>query len=202
MRVNSTVGWEPRTRALLRRLLQQTTGTVFEAGAHVGDHLLPLAAAFPNLRFVGLDPDPSKVAFVERMVAANALANVRVITAALDAAPRDDCGLDRSDANAGAWRVGGNGTGACTTIDAVLASADDVGLVHLDLEGFEYRALLGGNATLGRAPNVLFENDHLDEGGRIYDHLDAMGFAKFDEVEHNELWRWASLVPDEEDDYR
>ena len=102
MRVNSTVGWEPRTRALLRRLLQQTTGTVFEAGAHVGDHLLPLAAAFPNLRFVGLDPDPSKVAFVERMVAANALANVRVVTAALDAAPRDDCGLDRSDANAGA----------------------------------------------------------------------------------------------------
>ena len=75
-------------------------------------------------------------------------------------------------------------------------------LVHLDLEGVEYRALLGANATLGRAPNVLFENDHLDEGGRIYDHLDAMGFAKFDEVEHNELWRWASLVPDEEDDYR
>ena len=79
------MGWEPRTRALLRRLLQQTTGTVFEAGAHVGDHLLPLAAAFPNLQFVGLDPDPSKVAFVERMVAANALGNVRVVTAALDA---------------------------------------------------------------------------------------------------------------------
>ncbi|KAH8049208.1 hypothetical protein JL722_12006 [Aureococcus anophagefferens] len=154
MRVNSTVGWEPRTRALLRRLLQQTTGTVFEAGAHVGDHLLPLAAAFPNLRFVGLDPDPSKVAFVERMVAANALANVRVITAALDAAPRDDCGLDRSDANAGAWRVGGNGTGACTTIDAVLASADDVGLVHLDLEGFEYRALLGATPRRRTLPDV------------------------------------------------
>ncbi|KAH8072141.1 hypothetical protein JL721_4055 [Aureococcus anophagefferens] len=112
----------------------------------------------------------AEVAFVERMVAANALANVRGHHRRRGAS--DDRGLDRSDANAGAWR------------------------------GFEYRALLGGNATLGRAPNVLFENDHLDEGGRIYDHLEAMGFAKFDEVEHNELWRWASLVPDEEDDYR
>ena len=191
MRVNSTVGWEPRTRLLLRRLLlREPPGShVFEAGAHVGDHLLPMAAAFPSLRFVGLDPDASKCAFIERMADANRLRNVRVVTAALDAVERTDCGLDRAGLP-GMWRVGSNGTeeGLCTTIDAVMANATTIAVVHLDLEGFEFRAMLGANATLSRAPNVVFENDHGDDPDGVVAHLTTLGFTKLDEVEHNEHW--------------
>ena len=53
--------WEPQTRALIRAHLARivkggNTTTTLEAGMHVGDHLLPLAASFPSLRFVGVDP--------------------------------------------------------------------------------------------------------------------------------------------------
>ena len=67
-----TVGWEPQTRALIHAHLAGVvkggnTTTTLEAGMHVGDHLLPLAASFPSLTFVGVDPDATKCEFVRAM---------------------------------------------------------------------------------------------------------------------------------------
>lgn len=193
-----TVGWEPRTRQLIHAALAEivsagNTSTTLEAGMHVGDHLLPLAAAFPSLQFVGADPDATKCAFVREMALLNNLTNIKVHQHGLAARDRG-CALDVSDANPGGWTISERRLMmqklTCRTVDSF--DLPDLGLLHLDVEGAELRALRGARATLrsARPPLVVFENNHLSNDTRYGTAalLEAHGYVKKDEVEHNEFW--------------
>ena len=163
---------------------------------HVGDHLLPLASSFPSFSFVGVDPDATKCDFVRAMALRHNLTNVRVYHNGLAARDRA-CALDVSDANPGGWSIGG-GSGRptkkrllCRTVDSFLEDVADLGLLHLDVEGAELRALRGARATLRSArPLLVFENNHLSNDTQYGTAalLEAHGYVKRDEVEHNEVW--------------
>ena len=195
-----TVGWEPQTRSLihahLARIVHEgNTTTTLEAGMHVGDHLLPLASAFPSLTFVGVDPDETKCEFVRAMALRHNLTNVRVYHNGLAARDRA-CALDVSDANPGGWSIEERRRLTkkrllCRTVDSFLDDVSDLGLLHLDVEGAELRALRGARATLRSArPLLVFENNHLSNDTRYGTAalLEAHGYVKTDEVEHNEVW--------------
>ena len=171
------------------------TTTTLEAGMHVGDHLLPLASAFPSLRFVGVDPDSTKCEFVRAMATRNNLTNVRVYHNGLAARDRA-CALDVSDANPGGWAIDERRRLMkrrllCRTVDSFLEDISDLGLLHLDVEGAELRALRGARATLRSArPLLVFENNHLSNDTQYGTAalLEAHGYVKTNEVEHNEVW--------------
>ena len=195
-----TVGWEPQTRALIHAHLARivkdgNTTTTLEAGMHVGDHLLPLAASFPSLTFVGVDPDATKCDFVRDMALRHNLTNVRVYHNGLAARDRA-CALDVSDANPGGWSIEERRRLTkkrllCRTVDSFLDDVADLGLLHLDVEGAELRALRGARATLRSArPLLVFENNHLSNDTQYGTAalLEAHGYVKTDEVEHNEVW--------------
>ena len=195
-----TIGWEPQTRALIHAHLARivkngNTTTTLEAGMHVGDHLLPLAASFPSLRFVGVDPDESKCDFVRDMALRHNLTNVRVYHNGLAARDRA-CALDVTDSNPGGWSIEERRRLTkkrllCRTVDSFLDDVADLGLLHLDVEGAELRALRGARATLRSSrPLLVFENNHLSND-TLYGTaalLEAHGYVKQDEVEHNEVW--------------
>ena len=195
-----TIGWEPQTRALIHTHLAQivkggNTTTTLEAGMHVGDHLLPLAASFPSLRFVGVDPDSTKCDFVRDMAVRNNLTNVRVYHNGLAARDRA-CALDVTDSNPGGWAIEERRRLMkkrllCRTVDSFLDDIVDLGLLHLDVEGAELRALRGARATLRSArPLLVFENNHLSNDTQYGTAalLEAHGYVKTDEVEHNAVW--------------
>ena len=195
-----TVGWEPQTRALIHAHLagivkDGNTTTTLEAGMHVGDHLLPLAASFPSLTFVGVDPDATKCDFVREMALRHNLTNVRVYHNGLAARDRA-CALDVTDSNPGGWSIEERRRLTkkrllCRTVDSFLDDIVDLGLLHLDVEGAELRALRGARATLRSArPLLVFENNHLSNDTRYGTAalLEAHGYVKTDEVEHNEVW--------------
>ena len=195
-----TVGWEPQTRALIHAHLARVvkdgnTTTTLEAGMHVGDHLLPLAASFPSLRFVGVDPDATKCDFVRAMALRHNLTNVRVYHNGLAARDRA-CALDVTDSNPGGWAIEERRRLMkkrllCRTVDSFLDVVADLGLLHLDVEGAELRALRGARATLRSArPLLVFENNHLSNDTQYGTAalLEAHGYVKRDEVEHNEVW--------------
>ena len=195
-----TIGWEPQTRALIHAHLAKivkggNTTTTLEAGMHVGDHLLPLASAFPSLRFVGVDPDETKCDFVRAMALRHNLTNIRVYHNGLAARDRA-CALDVSDANPGGWAIEERRRLTkkrllCRTVDSFLDDIVDLGLLHLDVEGAELRALRGARATLRSArPLLVFENNHLSNDTQYGTAalLEAHGYVKTDEVEHNEVW--------------
>ena len=195
-----TIGWEPQTRALIHAHLARivkdgNTTTTLEAGMHVGDHLLPLAASFPSLTFVGVDPDATKCDFVRDMALRHNLTNVRVYHNGLAARDRA-CALDVTDSNPGGWAIEERRRLMkkrllCRTVDSFLDDVADLGLLHLDVEGAELRALRGARATLRSArPLLVFENNHLSNDTQYGTAalLEAHGYIKRDEVEHNEVW--------------
>ena len=191
-------GWEPKTRSLLNhQMALDKPEYFFEAGVHVGDHLLPLAMAFPFTKFVGVDPDATKCEFVRNMAIANNIDNVVVIHGALDS-HEHVCDLDTSNANSGAWSVVRSREAheardkvQCYTIDNLLAKyGNKIGFIHLDLEGFEYQALKGAVRVLNLSkPNVLFENDHVRNKEGLYAFLRSQHYSRSGSpIEHNELW--------------
>ncbi|KAK7254096.1 hypothetical protein SO694_00008145 [Aureococcus anophagefferens] len=171
-------------RARLRRQINATSFRRPFDATRGGGHV----AATRRLKLCVAESEWAQVAFVERMVAANALANVRVVTArrrAPGATTAVWTGATPTRAR-GAWaataRARARPSTPCSRRPTTSGSCTSTSRASSTARFWAERDA----AT--PAPNVLFENDHLDEGADyLYDHLEAMGFAKFDEVEHN--WR-------------
>ena len=90
------------------------------------------------------------------MATRNNLTNVRVYHNGLAARDRA-CALDVSDANPGGWSIDERRRLTkkrllCRTVDSFLEDISDLGLLHLDVEGAELRALRGAVDAAIRAP--------------------------------------------------
>lgn len=182
-------GWEAQTRVQINDVLTKYQPiSTFQAGMHVGGHLIPMAMAFPKLHFIGVDPDVSKCQFVRDMISINAIQNIDVIHGGIDST-QHACALDKSFKNPGMWLIVNGNTLQCYTIDTLAAKFKNIEFVHLDLEGGEYKGILGAVETLTKNhPSVMFENDHLREHSEMIDLLISHGYNKTIEVEHNEVW--------------
>jgi FkbM family methyltransferase len=166
--------WEPQTTKLLARL-SLGAGHVLIGGAYIGDQVVPVAH---ELRKCG-DPtivhafEPMDVAYRQlcRNAELNGLSNVIPQKAALWDASGADLSLEGPPALARCIERRQTAKAvASTTIDeyAVRHKLVRVGLIMLDLEGGEERALRGARGVLARppgdAPHLVFEvhRDYVD----------------------------------------
>lgn len=62
----------------------------------------------------------------------------------------------------------------------------DVGLIKIDVKGFEFFVLKGGEATLraNKYPSILFECDTLETYDVIHDYLSFLGYTAFKKLNH------------------
>lgn len=74
---------EPWMLTLLRRLMPLTSGTFLDVGVNIGQTLIKAKSIDPARRYIGFEPNPVCVHYVEELVAANGWANVRLIPAGL-----------------------------------------------------------------------------------------------------------------------
>jgi hypothetical protein len=126
---------------------------------------------------VGVEPSIEKCHFVWAAIALSRLSNVVLMHGGLDA--RSHCGQVDATAKPSGGILGGGArvasynssspTNAATfdfyTVDNILGN-HSLGLLHLDVEGFEHQALLGSLASLAAAPaaRVMYEVAH---GGAV-----------------------------------
>jgi FkbM family methyltransferase len=151
----------------LTRFVQEAVkpgDTVLDVGANIGYFTLLFARAVgPGGRVVAIEPDPENVALLTRNVARNGYADrVTVLPrAAWDAS--GPLRLFRSEENRGDHQTYDIGEGReSVTIDALrvddyapLAAGPPVALVKMDIQGAEYRALLGMRELLARSRDVV-----------------------------------------------
>ena len=184
----------------LTRFVQATVkpgDTVLDVGANIGYFTLLFARAVgAGGRVVALEPDPQNVALLTRNVERNGYADRVTI---LPCAAWDASGplrLFRSDENRGDHHVYDTGDGReSLTIDALrlddyapLAERPPVALVKMDIQGAEYRALLGMRALLERSRDVVLLTEFWPAGlinagtppGAYLDLLERLGFTLFD----------------------
>lgn len=158
--------YEPATASVLARLLRPGMRFV-DVGANIGAHALPAARLVgPEGDVLALEPAPQVFPYLEANVAANGLRNVTALPLAAGEvagpvpfypAPADHFGMGSRAPQFHAEPV----TVASETLDRVLARhpGPAVGLVKVDVEGFEAAVFAGAAGLLGAAgaPPVLFE---------------------------------------------
>lgn len=169
--------------------LAQYPGLVVEVGANMGTHTVPLAQALRERRrqLVAFEPQPVVFQQLCANLALNGLMNV---TAWPDACgeepgvvtfPLPDYlktgnfgGVPMS--NSAPASGYGSVQAPCVRLDDMLPS-ERVGLLKIDVEGFELRVLKGSRALIQRSRPLLYlENDRAEQSQELIEWLWAMGY--------------------------
>lgn len=170
---------------LLARAADDPAAGIVDIGANVGDTAIAMAASCRN-HILAVEGDPGffghlqaniarhprlggRIAAVPAMVGTGALHGVLSRHEARDAT---SARLDQAAA----------GTPDFVTLDRLLVNRDDVALIKIDTDGFDWDVVASGPETLARHEPLLFwENYCVAEtaGGyaRLYDTLAAGGYA-------------------------
>jgi FkbM family methyltransferase len=179
-------------------------GDLVHAGAFFGDFLPALAAAAdPGAKVWAFEPHPESYRCASITIQLNRLANVELMNAGLgekagqellvtrDSRGRALGGMSHMASSAAEAR---ERTRDCT-VSSPLVALDDllpedrpVSIIHLDVEGYEERALAGALGTLRRCrPILLVETMPGDDW--IAQHLAPMGYRIAETVRDNTVLR-------------
>ena len=144
---------------------------ILEIGANTGYYTTQGALVAPNTPYLAVEPHPVSVKTLKQNLALNSIRNVEVIEAAVvgrKASERMDLvtpDIDDDESPPGAYLAGGtegiSRTGA-KSISVPLVEAsdliDDVDLLKLDVEGYEYEILLSiASYIKANTPTILAE---------------------------------------------
>jgi FkbM family methyltransferase len=204
--------WEPQTTRLLLKLTQGIAADVLVGGAYFGDQAILLARRLqPRGRAVHcFEPNPDQAAMLTENVQLNALDNVVVQRAGLWSTSHVRLKLEGFDSFANAVDASPGDHEAFDTVSIDDYRADHglrIGLIQLDIEGAEFQALLGAEATLSRdRPDIVFEvhRHYVDWSGGLHGtelcrYLHGLGYALYalrDFNSHREMGqRPIELVP-------
>ncbi len=167
--------------------LLRAGGTVVEVGANIGTHTVPLARALAaqQRRLLAYEPQPAMFQTLCANLAVNGIGNVAAQPAACGAEPGTlyfDAPDYRSRGNFGGVAMqreaaAGRTSVRCLRLDDELGG-ERVGLLKIDVEGFELEVLRGAAGTLARCRPLLYlENDRAEQSQALIEWLWAVGYA-------------------------
>lgn len=190
---HSATLWDQR-EALLRALIAASikagiidrSRNVIDVGAASGDATFPWAMLIDGVVYA-IDPSPKNVAFIVRAAQLNGVANVRPTVAALG--ERSSTIYPISNIGHTAFSseplnsFGKRNPVKCVTIDHLLdvGEIEDIGFLHLDVEGMELAALKGGFKMLVTCRPVIVFEAHLtiDDVNALLDLLRHLEYQCF-----------------------
>jgi FkbM family methyltransferase len=161
--------WEPQTTRLLV-MLAATAGDVLVGGAYIGDQVVPIARAVAarsaTAKVHAFEPMAYSFGRLVRNVQLNGFTNVVVNRAGLWDKPgtlnlSGEPALSTTEEATGAAAAGESVPAIAADDYAREKGIESVGLIMLDTEGGEEKALRGARGLLarlpGKAPNLVFE---------------------------------------------
>lgn len=168
-RENPTHVWEPQTTRLLQHLSAHSDGDVLIGGAYFGDHAILLARQLQkeDRQVHCFEPSPEQSEMLARNVALNDLNNLVINRKGLWDVSSQRLRLEGFDSFANSV-VADTAEDSFETVridDYCAAMQRRLGVIMLDIEGAEFRALLGAEKTLlNNHPSIVFEvhRDYVD----------------------------------------
>lgn len=162
-----------------------------DVGAHVGWlTLLGAKAVGATGHVIAVDPQPYNAARILENAELNGFANITVVTAA--ASDKDTVIELRSQARQDTSRLSLAASGVndteigflcpCYKLDTLLErwAPEEIGLIKIDVEGFEKAVLTGATGSLMKTRNVILEilpSADIDDVDAIVGSLNACGFV-------------------------
>jgi FkbM family methyltransferase len=174
---------ERRIQLALKKLLRPGSCAI-DVGAHIGSFLSLLLRYAPEGQHVAIEASPIRGKQLKRR-----FPNVTIINAALSDRS-GTAGFIEDKKNPGYSRLTqGNGDYQVPTVRLDDLEIKQVDFIKLDIEGGEYRALLGGKETIKRyAPPILFEcgseyGSEKTHRRELYDFLSTLRYQIFSPVD-------------------
>jgi len=163
---------EEESYTIISRLVGRDDPVIVDGGTHRGDTVDTLAGMLPQAQFHCFEPDPALDA--ELLDKFSGRADVHVNKAALGASPGKavfniNASRPTNSLLPAAEGIQSDLKGLCKTVERIevaVTSIDDycagagldrVDVIKLDLQGYDYEALLGARATMPRVTVVLVE---------------------------------------------
>ena len=196
----NTINWDYMIKKdiLKESLKLKRNYCIIDAGAHIGDGVIPLAHALlfykrDDLLVVAIEPDAIKCQIIEQLCIINNLKNVLVIneglfnkktilyqrrlpfwnklinnSGAISFTEKDDIPLYDKIINI-VSRPNYNIKIVCNTIDNLVSEKikRPIGIIHLDLEGCESKAIQGGLKSIKKYKPYLSIEDNLNSKKHI-----------------------------------
>lgn len=167
--------------AFLLQILSLRPGLVMEVGTNIGTHTVPLARALAqqNRRLVAFEPQPVIFQNMCANLALNALGNVTAWPSACGdrastlyfAAPDYSAGGNFGGVSMSTEPIPGGVAIPCIELDEVFGG-ETVGLMKIDVEGFELLVLQGAEVIIDRCRPVIYvENDRVDKSKALIEWL-------------------------------
>jgi FkbM family methyltransferase len=137
--------------------LVPANGTVYDIGANVGFYTL--LAASRAKRVIAVEPLAENVAYLKRHLDLNGVCNVEVWSAAVADKEGEEPFAAAGDRSQG--KLGGEGPMVRTvTLDRLCEICRPPALIKVDVEGAEYRVLLGAQKCLAAHRPIILMSTH------------------------------------------
>lgn len=156
---------EPHTHVKMKTLLSELDEGSFivDVGAHIGDTGLYLAyhlqKSFPekSIDVIMIEPDHTKTVFIQKMIKLNKLQNCAVITCGIsDKEYSGSLIINHDFPDATPVQETPTGSIPIYTIDKLLKDIK-ISMMHIDVEGMEYKLLKGSKNTLQNVKYLIIE---------------------------------------------
>lgn len=191
-------GFEDRAMKKLFSLCPDNA-TVIDVGANIGWTALHMAHQAAHGKVYGFEPDPYNAEQCIENVKRNGLQNIEIFSFGLGNAEGTVNMEERTPSNRGGNRIAPLGASASrpvqiTRMDSVshLRSEGKIGLIKIDVEGYELQVLKGARAILREHKPILFieldDNNLRDQGdsaNELIRFLGEMGYESLSNAENN-----------------
>ena len=162
------INHEPKSNLKMSKLLNELPNNTYiiDVGGHVGDTGLYLAKVlkdkymFKNINVIIIEPDNTKIDFIQKMIKLNNLNNVILKEYAVGNETKI-VSIDKKN-HPGGWTINKKlkSTIKLDKIDNICKNYN-VSLMHIDVEGMEYECLLGSQNTIKNTKYIMIELNHL-----------------------------------------
>ena len=143
------------------------TRNLIDLGAWLGDNSIPWALNLPESIIYSIDPSGSNIRFIKDMCALNKITNVKTIQVAVsDKIEKlttnqniNHCSFVYNNAN-----NNGRHIEYAVSLDSLHNDGDikDIGYIHLDVEGMEYRVMKGAEHLIDKYNPIITFEQHLE----------------------------------------
>jgi len=165
--------------------------SIIDAGSHVGDTGLYLALKAKELNredviVIMIDPDKSKLEFIKQVAKLNNINNILLLNYGISDVSSEGV-IDTKNKRPGEWQVKStknNGTFKIEPLsDIIPQKYSNIGLLHLDVEGMEYEALMGAKQLIEKTSFLMIELNGLSDREKVRN-LISQFFKPFREIKN------------------
>jgi len=167
------VSIEPLFRKIINYMIQNNIinkdKNIIDLGAWIGDNTIPWAKNINGIVY-GIDPSPNNCTFMKELIALNNITNVNVIQEVISDSKEElslNFGNHWPDINHARFTTNDKNSEKykSTTLDLLYNNntIHNIGFIHLDVEGMEYKIILGSKTLIEKErPIVSYETHSTD----------------------------------------